>query len=120
MSHTPRRRQIESVGEEYCRDPIEGGTSMRTFLFLVVAVSVLLGAPQDSFACSCVMFSSLQALEEEATKACSAFTRVTACTFAKSPNGDPLHRRLQQLRHLHYCSDCYRLERPLPGGIRSH
>jgi hypothetical protein len=24
---------------------------------------------------------------------------------------DPLHRRLQQLRFLHYCSDCYRVER---------
>lgn len=30
--------------------------------------------------------------------------------------GNPLHRRLQPLRHLHDCSDCYRLERPLPGG----
>jgi hypothetical protein len=24
---------------------------------------------------------------------------------------DPLHQRLQQLRYLHYCSDCYRVER---------
>jgi len=24
---------------------------------------------------------------------------------------DPLHRRLQQFRCLHYCSDCYRVER---------
>ena len=30
--------------------------------------------------------------------------------------GDPLHRRLQPLRYLHDCSDCYRLERQLPGG----
>jgi hypothetical protein len=30
--------------------------------------------------------------------------------------GDPLHRRLQPLRYLHGCSDCYRLERQLPGG----
>ena len=29
---------------------------------------------------------------------------------------DPLHRRLQPLRCLHDRSDCYRLERPLPGG----
>ena len=30
--------------------------------------------------------------------------------------GDPLHRRLQSLRYLRDCSDCYRLERQLPGG----
>src|SRR5712692_9486772 len=40
----------------------------------------------------------------------SAFTKVTACTLAKSPC-DPLHQRLQQFRCLHYCSDCYRVER---------
>ena len=40
---------------------------------------------------------------------CSAFTHVTACTLAKSPS-DPLHRRLQPLRYLHDCSDCFRLE----------
>ena len=40
---------------------------------------------------------------------CSAFTRVTACTLAKSPS-DPLHQRLQPLRYLHDCSDCFRLE----------
>ena len=28
-----------------------------------------------------------------------------------SRQGDPLHRRLQQFRFLHYCSDCYRVER---------
>jgi hypothetical protein len=42
--------------------------------------------------------------------ACSAFTHVTACTLAKSPS-DSLHQRLQQFRCLHYCSDCYRVER---------
>ena len=42
--------------------------------------------------------------------ACSAFTRVTACTLAKSPS-DSLHQRLQWFRCLHYCSDCYRVER---------
>ena len=40
---------------------------------------------------------------------CSAFTRVTACTLAKSLN-DPLHQRLQPLCYLHDCSDCFRLE----------
>jgi hypothetical protein len=46
---------------------------------------------------------------------CSAFTHVMACQLAESPR-DPLHRRLQPLRYLHDCSDCYRLERQLPGG----
>ena len=32
----------------------------------------------------------------------------------------PLHRRLQPLRYLHDCSDCYRLERKSPGGFRTH
>ena len=53
-------------------------------------------------------------------EACSAFTHVTACMLAKSPSSDPLHRRLQPLRYLHDCSDCYRLERQLPGGVRTH
>ena len=43
---------------------------------------------------------------------------VTACLLAESP-GDPYVRRLQRLRYLHRCSDCYRLERPLPGGIHT-
>ena len=30
--------------------------------------------------------------------------------------GDPLHRRLRLLRHLHNRSDCYGQERQLPGG----
>jgi hypothetical protein len=34
--------------------------------------------------------------------------------------GDPLHRRLQPLRYLHDCSDCFRLERKLPGGALTH
>ena len=53
-------------------------------------------------------------------EACSAFTRVTACTYSRDPLKGPLHRRLQPLRHLHDCSDYYRLERQLPGGIRTH
>ena len=36
-----------------------------------------------------------------------------------SPLKDLLHRRLQRIRYLHRCSDCYRLERQLPGGIRT-
>jgi len=49
-------------------------------------------------------------------EACSAFTRVTACMLAKSPCGDPLHRRLRRVRRLPRRSDCFRLERQLPGG----
>jgi hypothetical protein len=37
-----------------------------------------------------------------------------------SPFQDPLHRRLQSLGYLRDCSDCYRLERTLPGGICTH
>jgi hypothetical protein len=48
---------------------------------------------------------------------CSAFTRVTACTLAKSPICDPLHQRLQPLRYLHDCSDCFRLERSCRVGF---
>ena len=40
---------------------------------------------------------------------------VAARMLAESPRCDPLHRRLQPFRHLHDCSDCYRLERKLPG-----
>jgi hypothetical protein len=39
---------------------------------------------------------------------------ITARTLAESLN-DPFHRRLQTGRRLPACSDCYRLERPLPG-----
>ena len=48
-------------------------------------------------------------------EACSAFTRVAARVLARSLD-DPSYRRLQPLRCLHDCSDCYRLERQLPGG----
>ena len=49
------------------------------------------------------------------SEACSTFTHITARTLAGSLN-DPFHRRLQTARCLPACSDCYRLERPLPGG----
>jgi hypothetical protein len=52
-------------------------------------------------------------------EACSAFTRVTACLLAASPKSDSFHRRLRRLRYLHRRSDCYRLERQLPGGNRT-
>ena len=37
-----------------------------------------------------------------------------------SPLRTLLHQKLQPLRYLHGRSDCYRLERHLPGGIRTH
>src|SRR5215468_10721408 len=46
---------------------------------------------------------------------CSAFTRVAACTLARSPYVVAAIRRLQTLRLLHACSGCFRLERS-PGG----
>jgi hypothetical protein len=46
---------------------------------------------------------------------CSAFTHVWPAS-SQVAQGDPLHRRLQPFRYLHDCSDCYRLERQLPGG----
>jgi hypothetical protein len=39
--------------------------------------------------------------------------------YSPSHLHDPLHRRLQPLRYLYDCSDCCRLERKLPGGIRT-
>ena len=68
--------------------------------------------------CSLVQFHSLRPSPKPGRvgscislfEACSAFTHVTACTFAKSPS-DSLHQRLQQFRCLHCCSDCYRVER---------
>src|SRR5450755_2615212 len=52
-------------------------------------------------------------------EACSAFTRVAACTLARPPIRGPLYRRLQPFRHLHDCSGCFRLERS-PGGACTH
>src|SRR5689334_24921915 len=50
---------------------------------------------------------------------CSAFTRVAACTLARSPYVVTAIRRLQTLRLLHVCSGRFRLER-LPGGACTH
>ena len=43
-------------------------------------------------------------------QACTAFTPLRP-TCSPSRLSDPLHRRLQPLRCLHDCSDCYRVER---------
>src|SRR6516225_1231854 len=52
-------------------------------------------------------------------EACSAFTRVAACTLARSPYVVTVIRRLQTLRLLHVCSGRFRLERS-PGGACTH
>ncbi len=76
----------------------------------------LLGAcrslPQQ---CQLSLYKRQVSLHIELFEACSTFTRVTARTLAESLN-DPFHRRLQPARYLPHCSDCYRPERPLPGG----
>ena len=49
-------------------------------------------------------------------EACSAFTaRYGLC--ARQVPTDPLHQKLRPVRYLHGRSDCYRLERHLPGGV---
>src|SRR5215208_2796761 len=48
--------------------------------------------------------------------ACSAFTRVAACTLAQSPIVTA-NRRLQPFRYLHDCSDCFRLEQIAGWGL---
>ena len=52
-------------------------------------------------------------------EACSAFTRVAACTLARLPYVVTAIRRLQTLRLLHVCSGRFRLERS-PGGAYTH
>src|SRR6516162_6029055 len=48
---------------------------------------------------------------------CSAFTRVAACTLARSPYFVTAIRGLQTFRYLHDCSDCFRLERIAGWGL---
>src|ERR1700730_5465883 len=48
---------------------------------------------------------------------CSPFTRVAACTLARSPYVVTAIRRLQTLRRLHACSGCFRLERIAGWGL---
>ena len=52
-------------------------------------------------------------------EACSAFTRVTACTLALSPYLVTRYPKASPPRCLHDCPGCFRLER-LPGGPCTH
>jgi len=74
-------------------------------------VPVALFPSSGSFPCAIARSASTSLFFE----ACSTFTHITARTLAESLN-DPFHRRLQTARCLPACSDCYRPERPLPGG----
>ena len=65
--------------------------------------------------CQLSLYKRQVSLHIELFEACSTFTRITARTLAESLD-DPFHRRLQPGRYLPDCSDCYRPERPLPGG----
>ena len=52
--------------------------------------------------------------------ACSAFTRVTARVVAEPPMAALVVEVLQPMAFASIVrSDCYRLERQLPGGIRT-
>jgi hypothetical protein len=51
---------------------------------------------------------------------CSTFTARCGPRSRQATQGGPLHRRLRSLRYLHDHSDCYRLERQLPGGSIPH
>ena len=64
-------------------------------------------------------YGSRVGLRIDLFEACSAFTRVAACTLAQSPNFVTAIRGLQTFRHLHACPGCFRLER-LPGGTCTH
>ena len=53
-------------------------------------------------------------------EACSAFTRVVACVVAEPPAAALCHRSASDdVVTSTIRSDCYRLERQLPGGIRA-
>jgi hypothetical protein len=53
--------------------------------------------------------------------ACSMFTCITAYVLAESPTVTLLHQRASPNRVSFLdCSDCYWLERKLPGGLRTH
>jgi hypothetical protein len=64
-------------------------------------------------------FAAGSASASFAFEACSTFIRITACTFAESPKVI-LYTEGFSRRSLCDCSDCYRLERQLPGGVRTH
>src|SRR5260370_12091871 len=49
--------------------------------------------------------------------ACSAFTRVAACTLARSPIRDPLSEGFRHFRLLHACSGSFRLHPILASAL---
>jgi hypothetical protein len=59
-------------------------------------------------------------LRVTAFEACSTFTPVTACLLAESPKVTLYTEGFSRFVTSADCSDCYRLERQSPGGLRTH
>jgi hypothetical protein len=113
----PSRPGRSLTSRQLIRTTITAGTSRVAYGPLCLHAVANTPAGRMEF-CSLVPFHSLRPSPKPGRvgscislfEACSAFTHVTACTLAKSPS-DLLHRRLQQLRCLRRCFDCYRVER---------
>jgi hypothetical protein len=65
--------------------------------------------------------SKLGRLRDRCFGACTVFIYITAYVLAESPKVTLLHQRASPNRLSFLdCSDCYWLERNLPGGVRTH
>ena len=92
------------------------------------SVHAVVTTPAESPVAFFALFTSNVSLPRISAGSASAlpFTRPAqrslALRTARSPSHfhDPLHQRLHPLRYLHDCSSCYRPERKLPGGVRTH
>src|ERR1700754_1845000 len=121
LSATPTRSACPSRESEEGHDPSRGGASRVACEILRYMPSPI---PRRNREVRVVCFPPGSGLPQvikwvgfriKTFEACSAFTRVTACTFAGLLTS-PFHRRLRQLRCLHRRFDCYRLKRLLPEG----
>ena len=114
----PKRPGLSLTSCQLIPTSITAGTSRVAYGPLCLHAVANTPAGRMELFCSLVRFHSLRPSPKPGRvgscislfEACSAFTHVTACTLAKSPS-DSLHRRLQQLRCLRRCFDCYRVER---------
>ena len=114
----PKRPGLSLTSCQLIPTSITAGTSRVAYGPLCLHAVANTPAGRMELFCSLVPFHSLRPSPKPGRvgscislfEACSAFTHVTACTLAKSPS-DSLHRRLQQLRCLRRCFDCYRVER---------
>ena len=70
--------------------------------------------------CYCRMpTSAMERMRILLQKSKVASVRIFGETLKRVAINDSDNRRLQPLRYLHDCFDCFRLER-LPGGVRTH